>query len=700
MKDKSNNHIFSKNKGFNLLGIGKQDAIKYFFGGNALVSIIVLVLITVFLAKEAFLFFPDYKTNLTIYRKSGKEYADYIDNQRMYQEELRSLATKIRQYELYEKVGVDAYIPKMFVGMKNKLSEKIQSELLAVKISKERIADKKFIWKIWSKKPEKKALVEQQKKDYFAKLESAQKALDEKVAKLAKEIEISDLEAEFKKTGFYIKSKDPSIHAKLQDALIEHFKTASDKLVDPEIVSQSKVSKEDKVKRLTGRTSLNQALSAEEIAAMNLSPEEVETQKYFENLYTMQNEIVQSLKDFTAFYEKLRESTLLVSLRSEAFQSTAAKKEAIELGIPRATPEKKEQLLIQSERLITEEQDYDKLAEAVYATLPPHKDLLSTMMERTQKTFGLLPAKDSFTNKEVKRDIYSELSTGIENYESFMLNERQKMEDWRHDKAIGWGKTIAGFFFGEKWVANSSWNNFFGLRPLFGGSFFITIIAVSIATPFAVGGAIYVNRLSTPLEQTIVKPIIEFIQAIPSVVLAFLGVIIVGQQILDLSYIPWLSWIDGFPASGEQMMLTAGVLLAFMAIPTMFTLAEDAINNVPKSYNEASLALGATKLQTVFKVIVPCSLSGIIAAVLLGFGRIIGETMVVLLVAGGTIDWPETWTSPVHTMTGIIAQSTGEAAPGSIQYRSLFLVGLVLFCISLALNSLAQKVIKKFGNKA
>ncbi|MGB1260049.1 MAG: PstC family ABC transporter permease, partial [Akkermansiaceae bacterium] len=146
-------------------------------------------------------------------------------------------------------------------------------------------------------------------------------------------------------------------------------------------------------------------------------------------------------------------------------------------------------------------------------------------------------------------------------------------------------------------------------------------------------------------------------------------------------------------------MLNAGILLGFMAIPTMFTLAEDALNNVPKSYTEASLALGASKLHTVFKVIVPCAISGIIAAVLLGFGRIIGETMVVLLVAGGRIALPETWTDPVHTMTGIIAQETGEVTAGSIHFRALFMVGLVLFTISLVLNSLAQNVVKKFSHR-
>jgi phosphate transport system permease protein len=137
-------------------------------------------------------------------------------------------------------------------------------------------------------------------------------------------------------------------------------------------------------------------------------------------------------------------------------------------------------------------------------------------------------------------------------------------------------------------------------------------------------------------------------------------------------------------------------------VPTIFTLAEDALNNVPRAYKEASLALGATRLQTVVRIIVPASLSGIVAAILLGLGRVIGETMVVLLCAGNRIAIPDfsaglaVFTQPVHTMTGIIAQEMGEVVRGSIHYRALFMVGLVLFLLSLLINFLAQKIVRRY----
>jgi phosphate transport system permease protein len=148
--------------------------------------------------------------------------------------------------------------------------------------------------------------------------------------------------------------------------------------------------------------------------------------------------------------------------------------------------------------------------------------------------------------------------------------------------------------------------------------------------------------------------------------------------------------------------MTAGILLAFMAVPTIFTLTEDAINNVPRSFKEASYALGANRLQTIWRIILPASLSGVISAVLLGFGRVIGETMVVLLCAGNRIAIPPMSDGlmvvfqPVHTMTGIIAQELGEAENGSIEWRALFMVGLLLFVISLGINFLAQRMVQKY----
>jgi phosphate transport system permease protein len=261
---------------------------------------------------------------------------------------------------------------------------------------------------------------------------------------------------------------------------------------------------------------------------------------------------------------------------------------------------------------------------------------------------------------------------------------------------------VGAFFFGTEWVTNSSWHDFYGLLPLLSGSVLISIIALVVAVPFAIGAAIYVNQLASRLEQNLIKPAIEFVQAIPSVVLGFFGIMVLGTFLRDVSQIPSLSWIPGFPMAERLNILNAGLLLGLMAVPTIFTLCEDALNNVPKALTEASLAMGASKLQTIIRIIVPAAISGIIAAVLLGFGRVIGETMVVLLVAGNKIAIPDfsagigVITQPAHTMTGIIAQETGEVDQGSLHWQALFMVGLILFSISLGINYLAQKIIHRY----
>ncbi len=675
MKKTKTDSPFSKGKGLKIFGIGKQEFIKFFFGGNAVISIIALILISLLLVKEAVYFFPDYKTNLNIYRQSGKEFADIAKEQLKYQEEIASLTTNLKQYEIFHRAGADAYIPQVFVGFQNIAREQMREEILNIKTAKERIDSKEIIWEIWAEDedPEKQALAKTQQAEAEQKLTQAQDDLTVRIQEIAKKIKISDLTPQLQSKAHLVKRDQPEAIQKLKDTLTELYSRYATDSSTPKYI-----------KTISARGSAKRS--------------ELAQQPLFQQLSGIEKVLYASDRDYTNYINRMRDQTLAVSERSYAFLSSAAKKRSIEQGIPEATPEKRRSLEIELERLVTEDQDYDALAQNVYVTIPEHDQLIEQMMNVTTPEFAKLPELSEFTNRGA-REFHKELQESVEGYEEFMLSKNQQLKEWRHDDKIGFFKTLTGFIFGKEWVANSSWHNFFGLRPLFGGSLFITLIAISIATPFAVGAAIYVNRLSNPLEQTIIKPILEFIQAIPSVVLAFLGVVIVGQTILKISYTSWLEWVPGFPALGEQMMLTAGVLLAFMAIPTMFTLAEDAINNVPKSYYEASLALGASKLETVFRVIIPSALSGIVAAVILGFGRIIGETMVVLLVAGGTIAWPEKITSPVHTMTGLIAQSTGEAAPGSIQYRALFLVGFVLFLISLVLNSLAQAFIKRYGNK-
>ncbi len=277
-----------------------------------------------------------------------------------------------------------------------------------------------------------------------------------------------------------------------------------------------------------------------------------------------------------------------------------------------------------------------------------------------------------------------------------------KVTGWDREQPIGMGNALTSFIFGRDWVTNSSIQDWYGIVPLFTGSLLVALIAMGFAVPLGVGAAIYVNQAASRMEQNIIKPYIEFISAIPSVVIGFFGIAVFGTLVREISNWEALSWISFFPLSERLNGFTAGGLLALMAIPTIFTLAEDALNNVPLSYKEASMAMGSTRLQTIVRIIVPTALSGIISAVLLGFGRVVGETMVVLLCAGNRIEIPRFTEGlgvvfePVHTMTGIIAQELGEVVHGSIHYRALFVVGLVLFIISLLINYVAQKIVIKF----
>ena len=278
----------------------------------------------------------------------------------------------------------------------------------------------------------------------------------------------------------------------------------------------------------------------------------------------------------------------------------------------------------------------------------------------------------------------------------------QQMAAWDQARPVGWLEAFNAFAFGRTWITASFWQDWYGVLPLFTGSLLIAFLALLIAIPLGVAAAIYVNQLAAPLEQKIIKPYIEFISAIPSVVLGFFGIAMLGETLRRVSQLPALDWVPGFPMSERLNAATAACLLALMAVPTIFSLAEDAINNVPRSFREASLALGATRLQTIIQITVPAALSGIMAAILLGFGRVIGETMVVLLCAGNRIEIPDigaglgVFFQPVHTMTGIIAQEMGEVVRNSIHYRALFMVGVVLFLISLLVNWLAQKIVRRY----
>jgi phosphate transport system permease protein len=288
-------------------------------------------------------------------------------------------------------------------------------------------------------------------------------------------------------------------------------------------------------------------------------------------------------------------------------------------------------------------------------------------------------------------------------YLSQIPTHRKKLANWDQHAEISSGRAIGSFLTGKDWITASDQQDWYGLLPLLTGSLLISSIALFFAIPFGVGAAIYVNQIAGPNERNFIKPYIEFISAIPSVVIGFFGVVVFGEAMRLLSQMDVLQWVPFFPIQERLNAFTAGCLLALMAIPTIFTLAEDAINNIPSHFKEASLAMGATKLQTSMRVIVPTALSGIISAIMLGFGRVIGETMVVLLCAGNRIKIPDftagpgVFFEPVHTMTGIIAQEMGEVVQGSLHYRALFMVGIVLFFASLLINYGAQWVVKKYS---
>jgi len=331
-------------------------------------------------------------------------------------------------------------------------------------------------------------------------------------------------------------------------------------------------------------------------------------------------------------------------------------------------------------------------------TLPAYKSTSREFMQSLQVALDGAPALPTPELRE-RLDKFQHLARG---YIGGLPGIEHDLEAWDWKKPVPVWLTLTTFVFGREWLTASFWQDWFGIVPLLVGSLMVSAVALVLAVPFGVGAAVYINQLASPIEQRLIKPCIEFIAAIPSVVLGFFGIVFLGEHLRALSQVSWLSWVPGFPIAERLNVLTAGCLLALLAVPTIFTLAEDALNNVPRSFREASLALGATRLQTIIKIIVPAALSGIVSAVLLGFGRVIGETMVVLLCAGNRIAIPDfstglaAFTQPVHTMTGIIAQEMGEVVRGGIHYRALFVVGLVLFFLSLLINYVAQKIVRRY----
>lgn len=225
---------------------------------------------------------------------------------------------------------------------------------------------------------------------------------------------------------------------------------------------------------------------------------------------------------------------------------------------------------------------------------------------------------------------------------------------------------------------------YFGIIPLILGSLLVTLGASLIAVPFGVLTAVYIAEIAPKWLKEIMKPLVELLAGFPSVVLGFLGILIVSPFLRDTLNLP-----TGLTA------FTGSLLLGGIAIPTIVSIAEDALNNVPNSYRHGSLALGLTRWQTIWGVTVPAAKSGILMAIMLGVGRTIGETMTVMMVTGNAPVMPTAWNSlfmPIRTMTATIASEMGEVASGSSHYHVLFFVGIVLFIFTLIVNILASNI--------
>jgi len=228
----------------------------------------------------------------------------------------------------------------------------------------------------------------------------------------------------------------------------------------------------------------------------------------------------------------------------------------------------------------------------------------------------------------------------------------------------------------------------YGILPLVYGSILVTVVSVVITVPLGITAAIYLGEIAPLWLRDILKPLIEILAGIPSIVLGFLGWLILAPVVQR----------TGAPTG--LTALTGAFILAYMALPTIISIAEDAIDAVPRSYRDGALAIGATRWQTTYRVVVPAARSGMVIAVMLGIGRAIGETMVVLMVTGNAPQislGPDMLLQPVRTMTATIAAEMGEVAQGSTHYEVLFAIGLVLFLITFAVNSVAGWFVRRTG---
>jgi phosphate transport system permease protein len=247
---------------------------------------------------------------------------------------------------------------------------------------------------------------------------------------------------------------------------------------------------------------------------------------------------------------------------------------------------------------------------------------------------------------------------------------------------------LVEFFTSPNWRPDSNVRPQFGILALLAGTVSVTTLAIVIAVPFGLGAAIYVSEFSSGKLREALKIVIELLAAIPSVVWGFIGYMVLN---------PIIIYLTGAPIGIN--VLNGGIILALMSVPIIVSVGEDSLKAVPDSYREAAIGLGASRWQVIYRVLLPAAKNGLLAAVLLGIGRGIGETMAVLMATGHAVQIPESLLDPVRTLTATIAAELGETVEGDTHYRVLFVIGMVLMLIAMLVNLIADVVVKGIRGK-
>ncbi len=618
---------------FQKRGFSLERWIRFFFASNAGLTIVILALIIIFLLKEGAGFFPGYRRELEVYRKAGLEFVDISRANLTAHEQLGSVLNRAYYAEINGHCVRESKRSEQAAALFNAYTEQTSAAAEQVVNSSppNGSADPGLLESM-------RAAFETRKAEALASLPPTPDLTDEE-------------------------------RAALIDSLRHRGADATD---DPPLVAALAA----------------EIAAARERAALPLQEMRGSIDAFGEAASDLNSLVSEMTEAVTATKESMQAADALEKNRQTLLAAAASAKD----------PDERTKLAEEAAASVGEKPDLraavELLLERRPACIAAHakvRDFAAGFPERLPQSLSQTDAKRLLA---VARKTWPVFLAGLDRAPS-------QMNDWKFDKPVPLGDAIVSFLTGKDWITGGGWQDFYGILPLAAGSLMISIVALTLAIPAGIGAAIYVNQFATRFEQSLVKPVIEFIQAIPSVVLGFIGILVFGTVLRNISTTEWLQWVPGFPIDERLNIFTAGCLLALMSVPTIFSLAEDAINNVPSAYAEASEALGASRAQTTFRVVVPAAFSGILAAVLLGFGRVIGETMVVLLVAGNRIKIPDfssglgAFFQPSHTLTGIIAQELGEVPMGSVHYRALFVVGILLFAVVLAINATAHRFVSR-----